>query len=172
MLLLCSSANDMICHSCWSSEVLVLLNARIAEVFHATCRCPSQQLYSPTFTQNSTICGSGGASSYVHEQVAYIQSGFHVLHGTAQALFRFMLHNRSAHTSLHEQAHISRMLRRGVGNTVRNVIRLTCSIVHGAAASIVSRLDLSSCLEQQLSSLDITAIASPDQGWPSLHCRS
>lgn len=123
-----------------------------------------------TFTQNSTLCGSDGASSYVHEQVAYIQSGFHVLHGTAQALVRFILHNRSAHTSQHKQAHISCMLRRA--NTVRSVIRLTCSIVHGAAASIVSRLDLSSCLEQQLSSLDITAIASPDQGWPSLHCRS
>ncbi len=46
---------------------------------------------------------------------------------------------------------------------------LTSSIVHGGAASIISRLDLSSSLQQQLGRLHVAAIAGAHQGGPGFY---
>ena len=47
--------------------------------------------------------------------------------------------------------------------------QLTCSVVHGSAAGIITYLDLSTRSEQQLSSLDIAAKPRTNQGRPCLN---
>ena len=53
----------------------------------------------------------------------------------------------------------------------KTAAQLTCSVVHGSAAGIITYLDLGTRSEQQLSSLDIAAKTRPNQGRPCLDGR-